>query len=70
MASHGESLNPLTEASRPRFDRIRAGLAEIKPFIERLEKCGMPCAENRTTCDEIDRFCSVVETEFMPPRPD
>jgi len=67
--ANGESLNPLTEADRPRFNRIRELLSEAIPFIERLEKCGMPCADNRATCEEIDRFCGVVEAEFLPPVP-
>jgi len=56
---------PLTEDDHRTIRRLKNRLAELIPLMDRMERCGMPCEENREVGKRMAEFFDRLEAEFF-----
>ncbi len=57
--------NPLNDEDHKLIRTLKGRLADLIPLMERMERCGMPCEDNKAMGDRLLSFLDNVEAEFF-----
>ena len=58
-------MNPLNAEHYRKIRGMLRKLDDLQPVIEKMERCGLNCADQRETAERFRSILTAIETEFF-----